>query len=168
MSPQDSTYASGAIEQPAAAKSRSTAPVSIAICCLVIILALVLGVGLASNLVLRHIVQTVPLWIGVALGFRRSRATSWVGLPLFLFWLTLMALIWSYLLGISHLLSGHFSRIEISMTIIVGAAAIIGIASFVRLESFLSLVTRVSLFVVVAVIQWVCFRLSFLPAIAHR
>ena len=60
------------------ADSRS---VVIATCCLAIILALVLGVGLASNLVVRHLVQTAPLWAGVVLGFRRSRLTSWVGRP---------------------------------------------------------------------------------------
>lgn len=168
MTSENSAYPSGAIEQPTGANTGSTVLVSIAFCCLAIILALVLGVGLASNLVLRHIVQTMPLWIGVALGFRRSRATSWVGLPLFLFWLTLMALIWLYLLGISHLLSGTFSRIEIAMTIIVGAASIFGIVSFIRFKSFLSLGVRVSLFVVALVIQWLCFRVSFLPAIAHR
>jgi hypothetical protein len=92
----------------------------IAVCCLGIILALVLGVGLASHLVLRHLVQTSPLWICVVLGFRHSRATYWVGLPLFLFWLILMGVIWTYLLGISHLVTGHFSPIEIVMTLVVG------------------------------------------------
>jgi hypothetical protein len=148
--------------------SRSNAPVAMGICCLAIILALVGGVGLASNLVVRHLVQTAPLWAGVVLGFRRSRATAWVGLPLFLFWLLLMGLIWSYLLGISHLLSGQFSTIEIAMTIIVGVSSVIGIASFIRFKSALSLFSAGGLFVLFAVIQVICFRLSFLPAIAHR
>src|SRR6266436_1310820 len=73
-------------------------PVAMAICSLAIIIALVVGVGLASNLVLRDVVQTLPLWIAVVLGFRRSRATGWVALPLFLFCLTLMVIIWLYLL----------------------------------------------------------------------
>jgi hypothetical protein len=141
---------------------------AMAICCLAIILALVLGVGLASNLVLRHLVQTAPLWAGVVLGFSRSRAAAWAGLPLFLFWLLLMGLIWSYLLGISNLLSGHFSSIEIAMTIIVGASSLIGIASFIRSRRSLSPLSAAGLFVAVALIQVICFRLSFLPAIAHR
>jgi hypothetical protein len=139
-----------------------------AICCLAIIGALVLGVGLPGNLVLRHLVQTAPLWAGVVLGFRHSRATAWVGLPLFLFWLLLMGLIWSYLLGISSLISGHFSSLEIAMTIIVGAASLIGIASFIRFKSSLSPLNASGLFALAAVIQVICFRLSFLPAIAHR
>jgi hypothetical protein len=139
-----------------------------ATCCLAIILALVLGVGLASNLVVRHLVQTVPLWAGVVLGFRRSRLTAWVGLPLFVFWLLLMSLIWAYLLGISNLLSGHFSPIEIAMTIIVGVSSVAGIASFIRFKSYLLPLTAGALFVVTAIVQFLCFRVSFLPAIAHH
>lgn len=142
--------------------------VSIPVCCLVIILALVGGVGLASGLVLRHLVQTLPLWVGVVLGWRRSRATGWIALPLFLFWLLLMALIWLYLLGISHILSGHFSPLEIAMTIVVGAASMVGIAMFGRFKSSLSVASAASLFVIAAAIQWVCFRASFLPAIARH
>jgi len=103
-------------------------PIAIAVCCLVIIVALVVGVGLAAGLVLRHVVQTLPLWIGVLAGARRSRAVGWIGLPMFLFWLVLMSLIWLYLLGIARVISGHFSPIEIAMTILVGAAGIVGIA----------------------------------------
>ena len=165
MNSENISYASGGIDQRYLAGSKS---VPMAICCLSIIFALVLGVGLASNLVVRHLVQTAPLWAGVVLGFRRSRVTTWVGLPLFLFWLLLMSLIWSYLLGISHLLSGTFSSIGIAMTIIVGVASAIGIASFFRLKSLLSPLSAAGLFVGMAALQVVCFRLSFLPSIAHR
>jgi hypothetical protein len=147
---------------------KAAEPVVIAICCLAIIAALVLGVGLATNLVLRHIVQTAPLWIGVILGFRHSRAASWIAFPLFLVWLTLMALIWLYLLGISNLLSGHFAPVEIAMTIIVGAAAIAGIAGFIRFKSSLSPIKAGGIFGLTLAIQLACLRMSFLPAIAHR
>jgi hypothetical protein len=165
MNGENASYASGRMGPQTVTDSR---PAVMATCCLVIMLALVAGVGLASNLVVRHLVQTAPLWAAVILGFRRSRATAWVGLPLFVFWLLLMSLIWSYLLGISHLLSGQFSSIEITMTITVGTASAIGIASFVRFKSFLSPVSAAGLFVVMAALQVVCFRLSFLPAIAHH
>lgn len=150
------------------ANTKPSAPIYVATCCLFIILALVLGVGLASNLVLRHIVQTAPLWVAVALGFRRSHAAPWVALPFFLFWLPLMALIWAYLLGISTFFSGQFSPVEIAMTFVVGAASIVGIICFFAFKSDLSRVAGIGLFVMMAVIQWGCFRLSFVPAIAHR
>jgi hypothetical protein len=146
----------------------ATAPVVTAIACLVIIAALVLGVGLASNLVVRHLVQTVPLWAGGILGFRRSRVTGWIALPCFLFWLLLMGIIWSYLLGWTHFISGHFSPVEIAVTILVAIAAVTGIVSFVRFRSALSALSAGSLFVAIAAVQWVCFRISFLRAIANR
>jgi hypothetical protein len=166
MNGENVSYASGETREQVAASSK--AAVVMGTCCLTIILALVLGVGLASNLVVRHLVQTAPLWAGVVLGFRRACATSWVGLPLFLFWLLLMGLIWSYLLGISHLLSGQFSSIEIAMTVIVGVASLGGLVSFARAKSFLSPLGAAGLFALMGALQVVCFRLSFLPAIAHR
>lgn len=79
-----------------------------------------------------------------------------------------MALIWLYLLGISNLLSGHFAPVEITMTIIVGAAAVAGIGGFIRFKSFLAPTRAVGIFVLMLVTQLACLRVSFLPAIAHR
>lgn len=152
----------------AAQSDSAKEPIGIAVCSLAVILALVVGVGLSSGLVLRHLVQTLPLWAGVILGFRRSRATGWIGLPLFLFWLVLMVVIWLFLLGLVHVLSGHFAPVEIAMTIVVGIASVVAIAFFVRLKSSLSPLSAASLFILFAATQWVCFRASFLPAIAHR
>jgi hypothetical protein len=143
-------------------------PLVVAGCSLAIIAALVLGVGIGSHLVLRHVVQTLPLWVAVTLGLKRSHAAGWTGLPVFLFWLVLMATIWLYLLGVSNILSGHFTHLEIAMTVVVGIASAVGIVTFFRLRSYLSGWYLASIFIVLAVIQLVCFRLSFLPAIAHR
>jgi len=142
--------------------------IAIALCCFAIIVSLVAGVGFPAGLVLCYVVQTLPLWIGIVLGIRRARLTGWIGLPLFLFWLTLMVFIWLYVLGIASIISGHFSPFEIAMTIIVGAASVTGIAIFTRLKSSLSPAMAVTAFVVTAVVQYTCFRISFLPAIAHR
>jgi ABC-type amino acid transport system permease subunit len=143
-------------------------PITISLLCLAIILALIAGVGLATGLVLRHLVQTAPLWIVVVLGATRSRATGWGGLPLFVFWFALMALIWLYLLGIAHILSGHFMPIEVAMTVIVGVASLSGILMFARFRSGLRAAKAGSLFIAMALLQWACFRLSFLPAIVRR
>ncbi|HKV47929.1 MAG TPA: hypothetical protein VJN69_07535 [Candidatus Acidoferrales bacterium] len=146
----------------------SSGPTVIAFCCLAIILALVVGVGIPDKLVLRHIVQTLPLWPVIVLGFRRSNTVGWASLPLFLFWLLLMTLIWLYLLGVSHLINGHFSPLEIAMTLVVGAASLVGIGAFWRFKSGLSAVRAVILFVVFAAFQFSCLRVSLLPSIAHR
>ena len=132
-----------------------------------IIAALVLGVGLATGLVLRHVVQTLPLAIGAALG-TRFRPVSWFALPCFAFWLGLMAEIWLSLLGIAHLVNGHFTAFEIAMTVVVASAALVGIVSALRLPRTLPIGTAAGLFVLGAALQWTCFRISMLPGIAHR
>src|ERR1700741_177949 len=146
----------------------ATEPVWIAVCCLMIILALVGGVGLVSGLVLHHFMQTLPLWVGVVLGFRRSPAAGVIGLPLFLFWLLLMGFIWLQLLGIARFLTMHFSPLEIGMTIVVGIGSVVGIVMFWRLKSTLSSTSAGALFILLAVMQWLCFRAGFWPAIALR
>jgi hypothetical protein len=64
-------------------------------CCIVMIAAL-LVVGAVSHGVIRHIVQTSPLWISVALRIRRSDLAKWTALPCFAFWLLLMTAMWLY------------------------------------------------------------------------
>jgi hypothetical protein len=156
-------------EQPSAdGPEAGKKPVAIAICCLVIIIALVGGVGLASNLVVRHVVQTLPLWVAVVLGFRRAPVTGWMALPFFLFWFLLMAVIWLYLLGITHLISGHFSPVEIAMTIVVGVASLTGIGFFVASKSHVPATRAAMVFVIMLLFQCLCFRISLLSAIASR
>jgi hypothetical protein len=140
----------------------------IALCCLAIIVALVGGVGLATGLVIRHVLQTAPLWIGLALGIRGSRAVGWFTAPIFAFWMVLMTLIWLYLAGWSTLISGHFSPFETAMTLVVGAACAIGLWLDVRSFTGVPPTTAAGLFVIAAAAQWLCFRLSMLPGIAHR
>lgn len=141
----------------------STASLMIAGCCLAVICALVLGVGLASNLVLRHVVQTLPLWVAVVLGFRQSRLTGWIALPCLIFRLLLMAVIWCYLLGISPWINGQFSVIEIATTVIVGVASLAGIVSFARFRSSLSPAVAAVLFIGMGAVQLAGLRISFSP-----
>ncbi len=150
------------------AKMDSTQPLVISGCSLAMMAALVLGVGVPGHMVVRHIVQTLPLWPAVILGFRRSRPAGWAGFPLFVFWAALMTLIWLHLLGVWHLITGHFTPLEIAMTIVVGIACGIGIAAFVPLRSALSPPRAALVFFGLGVLQIVCMRISFLPEIAHR
>jgi hypothetical protein len=140
----------------------------IALCCLAIIVALVGGVGLATGLVIRHVVQTAPLWIGLVLGIRGSRAVGWFTAPIFAFWMVLMTLIWLYLAGWSTLISGHFSPFETAMTLVVGAACAIGLGLDVRSFAGVPATPAAGLLVIAAAAQWLCFRLSALPGISHR
>lgn len=79
-----------------------------------------------------------------------------------------MVLIWLYLLGFSHVINGHFSVLEVAMTLIVGAASLVGIGMFWRLKATLPALGAIALFVAFAAFQFACFRVSLLPSIAHR
>jgi hypothetical protein len=138
------------------------------LCSAAIMAALVLGVGLASGLVLRHIVQTLPLCVIIAVGVRRPRTAGWFALPCFLFWLALMIAIWLYLLDLARLVTGHFTPLETAMTVVVGVAATAGITGAARFLRGVRAHVAASLFVLGAALQWVCFRLSTLPGIANR
>jgi hypothetical protein len=141
---------------------------ALVVCSLVIITALVAGVGLATGLVLRHVVQTLPLWVGVGLGLRRSRGAGWFVLPCFIFWLALMIVIWLLLLNVAHLVNGHFTPIEIVMTVLVGLGAAVGIERALRPRRSLPILVAAGLVALGAALQFACFRLSFLPEIVHR
>jgi hypothetical protein len=61
-----------------------------------------------------------------------------------------------------------FFYLAIAMTVVVGIASSFGIAMFVRLKFSLSWTTRLIALVLGITIQIVCFRISFLPAIAQK
>jgi hypothetical protein len=135
--------------------------------CLAIIGALLL-VGVVSRGILRHIVQTSPLWIAVVLGARRSTLTRWAALPPLVFWLVLMIVLWMHLIGLVGWITGTFSPIEIALTVVVGAAALVGIREASAVPA--SRATgpgALAAMVGVTVLQFLAFRWSFLPGIAH-
>jgi len=139
----------------------------ILIICGVAIITALLVVGAVSRGVIRHIVQTSPLWIGIVLGFRRSPLTKWAVLPCFVFWLLLMSAIWLFLLGWARIVTGTFSPAEIAMTLIVGIASIVGIIGVARTRSGVSALSAAVMISLVAVLQALAFRLSLLASIAH-
>lgn len=136
------------------------------VCCGAVITAL-LVVGVVSHGVLRHIVQTAPLWVGILLGLGHSGLTKWATLPCFIFWLLIMAVIWLFLLGWAHIISGTFSPTEIAMTMVVGAASIVGIIKAANLRSGVDLWPAIATALLLALLQLAAFRLSLLPHIAH-
>ena len=133
-----------------------------------VVIAALLVVGAVSHGVLRHIVQTSPLWIGIVLALRRSPLAKWAALPCFVFWLLAMSAVWLFLLGWARILSGTFSATEIAMTLVVGAASILGIIAATAATGRVRVWTATATILLVAALQVAAFRLSFLPQIAHR
>ncbi len=104
---------------------------TIACCSLAVLIALYV-VGAVSHGSLRHEVQTLPLWFPIVLGFRQRELAKWSALPSFIFWLVIMVFIWLFLLGWVRILTGHYSPVEVAMTIVVGVACVCGIAVSLR------------------------------------
>jgi hypothetical protein len=136
--------------------------------CSVATIAALLVVGAVSSGVLRHIVQTSPLWIVIVLGARRSGWSKWAALPCFGFWFLLMTAIWLFLLGWARIVSGTFSETEIAMTLIVGLASMMGIVRALGMRSGVQAMSATVTVLVVTILQLAAFRLSLLPAIAHH
>jgi hypothetical protein len=134
-------------------------------CCLAILVALYV-VGAVSHGSLRHEVQTLPLWVPIILGFNRREMARWCALPCLIFWLGIMVLIWLFLLGWAHVISGHFSPVEIAMTLIVGVASVVGLALCARRLRWST--PGFALTVLFAILQLLAFRASMLPAIARQ
>lgn len=140
---------------------------TIALCCVAMIAALYV-VGVVSGTELRHVVQTMPMWIAVILGWRGSALARWLALPFFLIWLVLMVMIWLFLLGIARVVSGHFTPAEVAMTIAIAVASLIGIAAAFRLWKRTSAARAAAMFLLGAALQFAALRVSFLPGIASR
>jgi hypothetical protein len=135
--------------------------------CALLLIASLYVVGVVSHGMLRHIVQTVPVWVAVVLGMRRSVWSKWAALPCFIVWLFLMSLIWLFLLGWARVISGTFSPIEIAMTLVVGACAVIGIVLALRMNTGVRPLGASAVFFGMLLLQILALRISFLPGIAH-
>jgi uncharacterized membrane protein YoaK (UPF0700 family) len=147
--------------------NRPNSSTGTAYCTLAILVALYV-VGAVSNGSLRHEVQTLPLWFPIVLGFRQRELAKWCAFPCFIFWLTMMTFIWLFLLGWARILTGHFSPIEIAMTLVIGLACLTGILLCLRWRTAVRAVTAWGVAVIFAAIQVLAFRVSLIPYIATR
>ena len=140
-------------------------PKWIAWCCLTVLVALYI-VGAVSHGLLRHAVQTLPLWFPIVLGFRQRALAKWAALPCLVFWLGIIILIWLFLIGWARIVTGHFSPVEIAMTLVIGAACLIGIGVILRWRTSVERLTALGVAVSAGLLQLLAFRISLLPYIA--
>lgn len=139
----------------------------VASCCLAILLALYV-VGAVSHGSLRHEVQTLPLWFPIVLGFRQREVAKWSALPCMIFWLAVMVLIWLFLLGWARVVTGHFSTIEVAMTLVIGIACVAGLMMSFRWQTTMGWPVASGVAVLFAILQLAAFRISLMPYIASR
>ena len=134
--------------------------------CALVTLAALYCVGAVSNGVLRHVVQTLPLWFLIVMGLRQREVAKWASIPCFAIWVVLMTLIWLFLLGWANVISGHFTQIEVVLTWIIGAASLVGLVVGLRWQTSLNWTKGLSVATVFAGLQVIALRVSFLPSIA--
>jgi len=108
------------------------------------------------------------LWFPIVLGFRQNETAKWAALPCFIIWLTLMSFIWLFLFGWARILSGHFSPVEIVLTLVVGLASLTGMGIGFRWPTKLSWGKALATAGLLAVLQLVALRISFIPYIASH
>jgi hypothetical protein len=140
-------------------------PKFVGYCALITLLALYV-VGAVSNGILRHVVQTLPLWFAIVAGLRQREIAKYAALPCFAIWFVLMLLIWLFLLGWAKVISGHFTVIEIVLTMVIGTATIAGSVIALRWRTDLSWLKALSTAIIFVVLQVAALRISFLPSIA--
>jgi hypothetical protein len=137
--------------------------------CVAVLIALyVVGAVSVPPGSLRHEVQTLPLWFPIVAGFQRKEFAKWAALPCLIFWLTVMILIWLFLLGWARIITGHFSPTEVAMTLIVGAGAIVGLLAGARWRTSVRPLMAFSIFCLFGAFQFLAFRISLIPYIARR
>lgn len=156
-------------EAPSTETGNTKVDARLLVICCVLIMAALLVVGSVSHGVIRHIVQTAPLWITIALGLRGARMSKWTALPCLFFWALLMIAIWSYLLtGSPRFVRGHFSPTEIAMTVIIGVSSIVGIVGALRMKTRVRALPATVTLVVLAVLQFEALLISLFPPTALR
>lgn len=127
-----------------------------------------LVVGVVSGTLLRHVIQIVPIIAAILLFRRRADYLAYAALPLFAFWLFIVALIWLFLLGVSQIANGHYTGTEIAMTVLMAICSLVGGVKSTALGKPLRPLVRVFTFVLFAVLQVASMMLSLREAFAHR
>jgi hypothetical protein len=136
-------------------------------CSLAVLVALYV-VGAVSNGSLRHEIQSLPLWFPIVAGFRQRELAKWSALACLIFWLAVMISIWLFLLGWARIVTGHFSFVEIAMTVIIGVACLSGIGVALRWRTAVRPLTGLGIAILFGALQLLAFRLSLIRYIATR
>ena len=94
--------------------------------------------------------------------------SRFAALAVFVLWFLMMMLIWLYLLGLARVVTGHFTGVEIALTLVIGAASVVGSAAALRVSDSSRWPARLAAFVAAALVQIACVWLSMQPTFATR
>jgi hypothetical protein len=124
-----------------------------------------LVIGVESDTFMRHFVQVIPAVAALAVTARRPRWGALAAIPIFLFWTIIVLFIWLYQLGVSRVITGHFTATELVLTVLMAGFSIAGIAASARLIAAPTWSHRaavVIVFALVGVVQAAALRVAFL------
>jgi len=141
-------------------------PKWLAFCCLAILVALYI-VGALRHSVLRNVLQTLPLWVPIVLGFRGSESAKWSALPCLIIWLAAMMIVWLLLYRWVYVQSWHFSPAEIAMTFIVGVASAAGLGIALQWRTAVRPISAGAVALLFGALQFFAIWASLPSAIAH-
>ena len=125
-------------------------------------------VGLVSGTVLRHVVQIVPVLLALALVSRRPAIGAYAALPIFVFWLLIVMLIWLFLAGLSTIANGRYTAAEVISTVVMALCCGYGVRRAIPAGRPATLASRLMTFILFAVSQLAAMWISFSPSIANR
>lgn len=127
-----------------------------------------LVVGLVSGTFLRHVVQTLPIIAAAGVLARRPDWGAYAAVPIFVFWILIVVLIWLFLLGLSRIANGHYTAIEIVLTVFMAGFSVAGVVKSIPLGKALRPIVRVLAVILFGVLQGGAMWVSFLKPIADR
>jgi len=134
---------------------------------LAVLMALLL-VGVVSGTIVRHLVQVLPVLVAALVVLFRPSWSGFAAAPVFAFWLFIMLLIWLYLLGLATVVSGHFTPVEIGLTVVIGLASCLGLGASLRRTRVANWRAGAAVFLMSGALQVGAMWLSLQPAIAGR
>ena len=125
-------------------------------------------VGVESGTFIRHVIQVVPIILALAAVTRGQNRGAAVALPIFAFWLLVVALIWLYVAGVRTVFTGNFTSIEIALTVVMGLLCVLGIRASLPPDGTASITARIVTAVAFGVLQVGAMLISFLEPFVNR
>ncbi len=132
------------------------------------LVATLLGIGLASSEVIRHIVQASPVAALTLVAWRWPAVARWALAPAFGFWLFIATCIGLFLAHLPSPVSGTFNPAERTLTAALAVVAVTGFSPFPRIRRPLAWPVGCGVAALGLALQIGGFAISLQPAIAHR
>ena len=127
------------------------------------LIAALLAVGVVSGTLTRHLIQVAPAALALILVGSGSPYGRAAALPILTLWAVLMGTIWLFLLGLTSIVQGRFTPIEIALTVAIAVACLIGLGAGARPTANLPGPRRAATAIASGLLQLAAFWASMQP-----